>query len=94
MSENKEKIDAGLAGDVESALKDLKKSIEDNKADEMKSGMEKVTSLSHKLAEAMYKTEAETANSEAPEGGSPEEESKEDKKDDDVLDAEFEEAKD
>ncbi|HKY64296.1 MAG TPA: molecular chaperone DnaK [bacterium] len=98
LKENREKVEASLAGDIESAIADLKKAIEANNVDDMKSGMEKLTQLSHKMAEAMYKSASSAgapggeqpseASQEAPSGG------EEAGKKDDVVDAEFEEAKD
>lgn len=97
INENKDKLDAAQVSEVEDILKDLKKSIEDNKADEIKAGMEKLTASSHKMAEELYKSAQPEA--EAGAGGSPQEEAnaggeEEKKKDEDVVDAEFEEAKD
>jgi len=101
LNENKEKIEKGLLEDIESKITDLKKAIEEKKADEIKSGMEKLTALSHKMAEALYKTaeatsEAQGASTEAGGKQSPSEadDSTKSKKDEDVVDAEFEEAKD
>ncbi len=93
LKENREKVDAATVSEIEAAVAELKKAIEANNVDDMKSGMEKVTTLSHKMAEQLYKTAsspgAEQAQAGASEGG----ESSEPKKED-VVDAEFEEAKD
>jgi molecular chaperone DnaK len=99
LKENREKIDPAMVGDVESAIADLKKSIEANNADEMKGGMEKLTQLSHKMAEQMYKSASasEPANAEQQPPGASEGAAsggEESGKKDDVVDAEFEEAKD
>ncbi|HEX5033251.1 MAG TPA: molecular chaperone DnaK, partial [bacterium] len=98
LKENRDKVDASTAGDIEAAIADLKKAIEANNVDDMKSGMEKLTQLSHKMAEAMYKSASSAgapggeqpseASQETPSGG------EESGKKDDVVDAEFEEAKD
>lgn len=98
LNENKDKIDEAVAKDIESSLEDLKKAIEAKDKDQIKSGMEQLTTLSHKMAEEMYKTsQGAAAEGEAPkdEGASQEAGSSDKKdKDDDVVDAEFEEAKD
>ncbi|MDL1871126.1 molecular chaperone DnaK [Deltaproteobacteria bacterium PRO3] len=97
LKENREKVDAGTVSEIEAAVAELKKAIEANNVDDMKSGMEKVTTLSHKMAEQLYKAAsgsgaapgAEQASAGASEGGASSEPKKED-----VVDAEFEEAKD
>jgi molecular chaperone DnaK len=96
LKENKEKISPSMAADLESAVAALKKSIEDKNADSIKSNMEKLTSLSHKMAEELYKTAQakEEAEKKEAEPGEEKEAPSEEKKDEDVVDAEFEEAKD
>jgi len=98
LKENKDKVDAGTVSDLEGAIAELKKAIEANNVDGMKSGMESVTTLSHKMAEQLYKNAA-AASGPAPgaeepaSGGAPGDAGSSEKKDD-VVDAEFEEAKD
>lgn len=97
LKENREKVDAATVSSLESSIADLKKAIEDNQADAMKSGMEKLTTLSHKMAEQLYKTSAGTSEaSQGPTSGGPGEEgpAASEKPKEDVVDAEFEEAKD
>jgi len=97
LKENREKVDAGTVSEIEAAVAELKKAIEANNVADMKSGMEKVTTLSHKMAEQLYKAAsgpsgapgAEQASAGTSEGGASSEPKKED-----VVDAEFEEAKD
>jgi molecular chaperone DnaK len=97
LKENREKVDAGTVSELEAAVAELKKAIEANNVADMKSGMEKVTTLSHKMAEQLYKAAsgpgaapgAEQASAEGPQGEAASEPKKED-----VVDAEFEEAKD
>ncbi|MDR3739195.1 MAG: molecular chaperone DnaK [Terracidiphilus sp.] len=85
-----EKVQAADKTDVESALADAKKTLENAEAAaaDLKSAHEKLTAASHKLAEAMYKAaaaqpapEAAPAADAAPAG--------ETKKDDGVIDAEY-----
>ncbi len=92
LKENRDKLDANLVKDLESSLSDLKKSIEENQNSALQGQIEKLTQLSHKMAEALYKS----AESSAADGGNPQgqERASSEKKDDDVVDAEFEEAKD
>ena len=90
------KVDAETKSKVEQEIESLKKVIEkgDN-VDDMKKGIESLTQASHKLAEIMYaqatKDQAGGQPGEGPEsGGGPAGESK---KDEDVVDADFEEVK-
>lgn len=98
LKENKDKIDSGVASDIEAAVKDLKEAIEKKETDDIKSGMEKLTQLSHKMAEALYKAEsAQKEGAEASasaEAGGESGEAKAEEKKEDVVDAEFEETKD
>ena len=79
-------------------MKDLKDAIKDKNQDKIKSGMESLQKVSHKLAEEMYKAstaqqqagangQPEEPNPEQPQGGSAE--PKQDKGKDDVIDADF-----
>ena len=61
LRENGDKISAAEKGDVESAVTDAKKALEGADAAAMKSALERLTSASHKLAEAMYKAQAQSA---------------------------------
>ncbi|MCP5468818.1 MAG: molecular chaperone DnaK [Deltaproteobacteria bacterium] len=98
IKENKDKIDSALITEIESTIADLKKAIEDKNSDTIKSGMDKLTEQSHKMAEQLYKssqasgeTPGDQAGAEANAGS---EAKGEENKDEDVVDAEFEEAKD
>ncbi|MFV1950442.1 MAG: molecular chaperone DnaK [Nitrospinota bacterium] len=90
LSEHKDKIDENEIKNIEAAVEELKKVKDSNNIEEIKKKMEEVTKTSHKLAEAMY---AKTKQEEQPQGDqetrSSEEKSK--GKDDDVVDADFEE---
>jgi len=98
LKENREKIDSATISGIEEASAELKKAIEANEADAMKRGMEKLQSLAHKMAEQLYKSSQQAApGPESGQGPSPDESSGEppsDKPKEDVVDAEFEEAKD
>ena len=84
--ENREKISSKILSDVEASLEQCKKAIEKGEADEIKKSSEELTAASHKMAEELYKAGVEAAK---PAEGSKEEK----KKDDEVVDAEFTEAK-
>jgi len=94
LKEAGEKVQASDKGDVESALADAKKVLENTEASakDLRDGYEKLTGASHKLAEAMYKATAAQggpsdggaagAGTGAASGG-------EQKKDEGVIDAEY-----
>ena len=71
LKENREKISESDAKNIESALDDAKKTIQEGDISKINAAVERLTSASHKLAEAMYK-QASTARAaqEAPGGTS------------------------
>ncbi len=84
-----EKVDAADKSDVESALADAKTTLTgDPSATEMEAARERLTTASHKLAEAMYKAQAAApaAESEHAADAASEEAAK---KDEGVIDAEY-----
>jgi molecular chaperone DnaK len=85
-----EKVQAADKTDVESALADAKKTLENTEASaaDLNSAHEKLTAASHKLAEALYKATAAEAAAGAPADGAaaPSDEAK---KDEGVIDAEY-----
>jgi molecular chaperone DnaK len=60
LKENRDKISEGDAKNIESALEDAKKTIQEGDISKINAAVERLTSASHKLAEAMYK-QASTA---------------------------------
>ncbi len=64
-SENKDKVDAAAAGEIESAIADSKTALAGSDPDAMNNAFERLQTASHKLAEAIYN---QTAN--APQGES------------------------
>jgi len=86
-----DKVDADTKSKVEAEIANVKKAMEGNDADAIKSAVEKLTAASHKLAEMMYSqaTKDQSAGG-GPEGGAG---SAGGGKDDDVVDADFEEVK-
>ncbi|MCX5844909.1 MAG: molecular chaperone DnaK [Deltaproteobacteria bacterium] len=92
-----DKVDAAEKARIEDAIVKVKKAIEGDDIDAIKSAQEELTNASHKLAEAMYaKAGASQAGAGADtgaHGGPSAEQSGAAKKDDDVVDADFEEVK-
>ncbi len=86
-----DKVDASTKGDVDRTIEKLKKAMEGDDAQEIKRLSDELTQTSHKIAEMMY-SRASQQQAQAggggggPQGGAP-------KKDEDVVDADFEEVK-
>ncbi len=77
---------------VESALESAKEALPGEDAAAMDSAREQLTQSSHKLAEAMYKKQAEEAST-ADANGTQEPAAEDTRKEEDVVDAEFEDVK-
>src|SRR5476651_1734413 len=73
LKDSGEKVQAADKTEVESALAEAKKTLEGTpKASEIKAAHEKLTAASHKLAEVLYKVNAEqAASAPGPDGGQP-----------------------
>ena len=90
LKEAGEKLDASTKGEIENAISNLKKAMEGEDTSEIKRLSEELTQVSHKIAEVLY---AQAAQSQAgPEAGPGPSESA--TKDEEVVDADFEEVKD
>ena len=96
LKEAGEKVQAADKGDVETALAEAKKVLENTEASakEMRDAHEKLTQASHKLAEAMYKATAAQGPADGPAAGGPSDGSTgtaggEQKKEGEVIDAEY-----
>jgi molecular chaperone DnaK len=91
LKEHRDKISAEDAKNIEAALEECKKAIEKKDASSIRQAMERLTQASHKMAEAMYRA----ASAKGYEGHSTtqEKEDKGEKKDENVVEAEFEEKK-
>ncbi len=89
LKEHRDKISDEDAKNVETAVEDVKKAMNEGGLDQINSATDKLTQASHKLAEAMYKTQSAGPNgakpSETAAGQKPEQE----KPKDNVVDAEF-----
>jgi molecular chaperone DnaK len=84
-----EKLEAADKGDVESALTEAKaKLTEETSTADLNAAREKLTTASHKLAEALYKATA-AAGSAGAEGEAAHGHTEEAKKDEGVIDAEY-----
>ncbi|MDA8695235.1 molecular chaperone DnaK [Alphaproteobacteria bacterium] len=86
LKEHGEKINADDKSKIESDLKDLKDAVEKNDLDAMKQKTQDLTQSSMKMGEAMYKDQ-QAAGAEQPQSDPKQESSK----DDDVIDADYEE---
>ncbi|MBV9085527.1 MAG: Hsp70 family protein, partial [Acidobacteriaceae bacterium] len=95
LKEHRDKISESDAKEVEGALENAKKAMAEGGVEQINSATDKLTSASHKLAEAMYKTQAgagngagagagTTAGAGAPGGDGRQQQQK-----DNVVDAEF-----
>src|SRR6185312_7532497 len=91
LKEHRDKISDADAKEVESAIEDLKKVMNDGGLEAITSATDKLTQASHKLAEAMYKTQSTGGDGAGPSagqtGGPPPPEAEKPK--DNVVDAEF-----
>jgi molecular chaperone DnaK len=86
-----DKVDADTKANVEKEIENLKGILKNDDVEAIKQGIEALTQASHKLAEIMYSQAGQQPPEGGPEAGAagPDE----GKKDDDVVDADFEEVK-
>jgi molecular chaperone DnaK len=99
LKENEDKLSDDEKGAINEAIAELKTALEGEDLDSIKTGIEKLTQAFHKASETIYKaTEGQEPdpNSQATGESSDEPQNQEDSssKDDDVVDADFEEIKD
>jgi molecular chaperone DnaK len=87
IKEMEDKLDESTKADINSSIENLKKAMEGENAEEIKRLSDELTQASHKLAESMYARAADQAQAGAGGAGSTAEPSK----DEDVVDADFEE---
>jgi molecular chaperone DnaK len=62
LKEHRDKISEADAKEVEAAVEGVKKAITDGNLEQINAATDKLTSASHKLAEAMYKTQSTSGN--------------------------------
>jgi molecular chaperone DnaK len=84
-----DKLDESTKSDIDKTIEDLKKAMETDNTEEIKQLTEALTQASHKLAESMYAQ----ASAQAQEGAEGTEPAGDSEKDEDVVDADFEEVK-
>lgn len=92
LSDHRDALAAEDIAAVETALASAKEALQGEDAAAMDSAREQLTQSSHKLAEAMYKKQAEEAGA-ADANGAEEPAAENKRKEDDVVDAEFEDVK-
>lgn len=85
-----DKIDAVEKGNIENKISQLKKAMEGDDAEAIKKATDELAQSAHKLAEAMYAKDKTAGPGEAGAGDQPGNEAS---KDDNVVDADFEEVK-
>ena len=92
VKESEDKLDESVKADITQAVENLKKAMEGEDTEEIKRLTEELTQASHKVAEAMY---AQASQQDAQAGGPPPEgeSASGPSKDEDVVDADFEEVK-
>ncbi|MDR3152197.1 MAG: Hsp70 family protein, partial [Bifidobacteriaceae bacterium] len=92
IDDNKDKLDDELIKEVQSDIDDVKKAIESDDSDAIKSANDKLMASSQKIGQALYQSgqeKAETNSDQEPEADKKKEEKTSKKKDsDDVVDAE------
>lgn len=93
LKEHGDKVDAATKENIEKALEELKQLQAGEDAEKIKAGIEKLANASHKLAEEIYKTTGAQQGQDAGAGNGAEAEQS-DSKDENVVDADFEEVKD
>ncbi len=90
-----DKVDAETKTNVETEIENVKKALETDDVDAIKTAVEALTAASHKLAEMMYaqasQDNPDMGGDDGADGG--QQAPKNDKGDDDVVDADFEEVK-
>jgi molecular chaperone DnaK len=91
LKEHRDKVGEEEAKNIETAIADTKKAMTGGTTEEINAATDKLTTASHKLAEAMYKASAAAPGSDGsgPAPGAGAGPSAESKKKDDVVDAEF-----
>jgi molecular chaperone DnaK len=90
LKEHRSKVGESEAKDIEAALEETRKVIGENDADKINAAVDKLTTASHKLAEAMYKSSQGAPGAPpAGDGAAPPPPGGDKKPGDNVVDAEF-----
>ena len=94
LNESKDKLSADDIRSMEEVLTKAKETVKTGDPDRIKSAVDELTKASHKLAETLYKRTSETTSKgPGPEGSQTQGGPGGGKRDDDVVDAEFEDVK-
>ncbi len=88
-----DKVDASLKSEIESKVEELKKAMESDEVELIKSAMDALAKASHKIAEQLYAQKAQDSGPGAGAGGPGAGSSDSGKSDDDVVDADYTEVK-
>lgn len=94
LNEHRDKVPASDISAIEAAIKQTKEAIESNDAGQMRTAIDNLTKASHRIAEVMYRQQTQQQGGEQAGGyqaGGPQPGSE--KRNDDVVDAEFEDVK-
>ena len=86
LKEHRAKVGEAEAKEIEAALEETKKTLNENDAEKINAAVDRLTTASHKLAEAMYKSSSQPGAQQAPTDGQPK---PDEKGKDNVVDAEF-----
>jgi len=89
LKEHRSKIGDAEAKEIEEALEQTKKVINENDPAAINTAVDRLTAASHKLAEAMYKSSSQPGGGPPPTGDGAAPGGGDGKKDDNVVDAEF-----
>ena len=92
LKENREKLAESDVRTVEDALKDTKAAVESGNVAAIKEKMEILTTASHRMAEAMYKSQSQQQGAQQPPPGGETGAGDGARREDDVVDAEFEDS--
>jgi molecular chaperone DnaK len=93
LKENRDKLTESDVRTVEDALKDTKAAVESGNVAAIKEKMELLTTASHRMAEAMYKSQSQQQGAQQPPpGGETTGAGDGARREDDVVDAEFEDS--
>jgi molecular chaperone DnaK len=89
VKENQEKLPEAQKNDIEAAISEAKRVLEEGKKEAMDSGYENLTKASHRLAEEIYRTAGAASNAGAPGGEAGQTQTPPSSGEGDVVDAEY-----
>ena len=89
VTDNRDKLPAAEAAEVDSALGEAKKALEEGSMQQMEAASERLTQASHKVAAVLYQSTTGNTGAAGPQSGGPGNGAAESAPDDDVIDAEY-----